>query len=208
MMKALKLYLSLIPLLLIGQLFFNQPCSACNCVFPSEPKEALQSADLVFSGKVVEIKSDVWENRQKGEIYDFRKVVRFEVDRIWKGESKSQIIVLTNYSTCGFEFKEGKSYFVYAYQDDRTGKPEWHVSTCSRTGELSSATKDLEVLGTGSEPSEKVNLSAEMNKAQLKMSVFHARGIYHKWVKPYTHYYAIAFIVIGLAWIILTRKKK
>ena len=58
-------------------------------------------------------------------------------------------------ATCGYAFKEGQEYLVYAY-----GKEEpYKVSLCSETRLLSRAGAHLRVLGDGWSPGEESALS-------------------------------------------------
>ena len=58
------------------------------------------------------------------------------------GDYPDQVIV-AHEGACGYPFKEGKEYLVYAW-----GK-RMEVDSCGRTGPLSKASANLEVLGNG-----------------------------------------------------------
>jgi hypothetical protein len=66
------------------------------------------------------------------------QAVRFEVARQYKGESVSSVVVRTGKGRgdCGFPFKVGFNYLVYAYSD---AWPLTYTDICSRTIELPSA---------------------------------------------------------------------
>jgi hypothetical protein len=142
MMKYLQLLLSFC--FILGALMFAIPSIgyACSCIVPPPPDQALQQANAVFAGKVISIK----ENNDK-----YEKTVLFEVTTTWKGIDQKQIEITTplNSAACGYEFKEGQQYLVYANQEESN---QFETNLCTRTAELSSAKEDLSVLGEGEMP--------------------------------------------------------
>jgi hypothetical protein len=67
------------------------------------------------------------------------------VSEVWKGPERETLEVSTPRAgpACGYSFKEGKEYLVYAW-----GK-KMEVDSCGRTTPLSEAGADLQVLGNG-----------------------------------------------------------
>ncbi|MBE1444813.1 hypothetical protein [Paenibacillus sp. OAS669] len=188
-------------------------CFACSCAFQRDPIKALDEAGAVFSGKVIEMKEDVWENRKKGEVYEWRHVVRIAVEQSWKGMDQTEVIVMTNAGgedSCGYEFKVGESYLVYAYKNNSTGVNEWHTSYYSRTALLSSASGDLEKIGQGSTPSERVNLSEQMNEYEAKNYYYLYRRYYQGWIKPYLYYIVpvVLLMFVSCFYVIIKRRRK
>lgn len=114
----------------------TRPAYACSCVRPPAPNQALANAAVVFSGRVTNIE------RVKG-----RLNVTFRVDKHWKGTPGQSLTVQTSATTatCGYPFKVGQTYLVYA--DRRQGGLQ--TNQCSRTTLLSQAAEDLSVLGKG-----------------------------------------------------------
>jgi hypothetical protein len=51
-------------------------------------------------------------------------------------------------ASCGYPFREGQEYLVYAY----SGKRGLEVDLCNGTQRLTEAEADLEVLGAGQKP--------------------------------------------------------
>jgi hypothetical protein len=88
----------------------------------------------VFAGEVVDLKRGFGTNK-----------VSFRVSEVWKGPEQDTLEVSTpRYeASCGYSFKEGQEYLVYA-----EGK-KMKVTYCGRTTPLSKASADLEVLGNG-----------------------------------------------------------
>jgi hypothetical protein len=126
---------------------------ACQCMPPGSPAEALQEADTVFVGKELTDRSD------ESEPFMTDSVV-FEVSRVWKGISQSQIIVRTGQGggDCGLIFGWGGEYLVYAVRQG--SKNELYTNICSRTARLENASDDLKVLGVGKPPSQQVTLAS------------------------------------------------
>lgn len=128
--------------------------AACSCAQPPGVKEELSQSKAVFSGKVMEIE-------EKKSVTGFTtKSALFEVKEAWKGVSQSQIKVTTGAGggDCGYDFKAGQSYLVYANGSDMYGSNKLTVILCSRTAEISAAQDDLAILGEGQVPGEKVDL--------------------------------------------------
>ena len=116
--------------------------SACSCGGGGSKEEivewALSHPGAVFSGEVVEV--------DKGSQISN---VTLRVDEVWKGPQRETIQVSTpSYgAACGYPFKEGQEYLVYAYEKEEPFK----VDLCSQTKPLSKASGDLALLDNSSE---------------------------------------------------------
>src|SRR5213594_1960364 len=79
----------------------NKIAFGCGCIEPKEPAQALSESKTVFSGRVSRIDLQP-EN--------YIKIVKFDVDRAWKGISTTTVTAVTGASggLCGFPFEEGK----------------------------------------------------------------------------------------------------
>ncbi|MFS0725261.1 hypothetical protein [Paenibacillus sp. 1P07SE] len=152
--------LALMFLMMISSLLLIQPPSAyaCSCA-NSEPDEAFERADTVFSGTVLRTKAE-YKREGRTATFGYRDANLLEVQEAWKGVEQSQLLVYDpgHESSCGMNFEEGQTYLVYAYDV----KGELHTSYCSRTIELSRAGEDLSYLGAGHTTLEKVNLKGKM----------------------------------------------
>jgi hypothetical protein len=95
----------------------------------------------VFAGQVVNISKgkplSLWEPN----------TVSFRVSEGWKGPEQDTLEVTTprGGASCGYPFKEGQEYLVYAYGKEESLK----VDLCSETTPLSKASADLEALDNG-----------------------------------------------------------
>ena len=94
---------------------------ACSCA-PSTPDEHFNDADVVFTGKVLQIEQN-W-NRE----YE----VKFEIEQRQKMEDDEKTVIVRTALTdaeCGYIFQTGLTYVVYAgLQDDRL-----YTDLCSGT---------------------------------------------------------------------------
>ena len=130
----------------LGVVFLLPPqcASACQCTMPAE-KPTLADSEVVFSGEVVEIdQPSPFKSGADLETDTFR------VYEVWKGPEQETLEVHTALfgASCGYPFKEGQEYLVYAY----TGKQGLEVDLCNGTQRLTESQADLEVLGAGKKP--------------------------------------------------------
>ncbi len=107
------------------------PASQCSCVAPPAPLAALPAYDAVFAGEVDAV----------GNFGAAAKKADFTVTRHFRGANVTAISIMTSSdgASCGFNFEQGRSYLVYAYEVDG----ELWTSICTRTNLLSQATDDL-----------------------------------------------------------------
>jgi hypothetical protein len=131
-------------LLLAASLAFGTETGlACTCAPSKGPAGDLELAAAVFSGKVVEIR----RHKRSEDIFASVEVV-LRVERVWKGVGGTTVSVFTasHSASCGYGFKGGRTYLVYAHKD-----AEGRLSTgiCSRTRRLKDAGEDLKELGAG-----------------------------------------------------------
>ena len=122
-MKALILTLCLA--------IFAPAALACSCL-PNPPvPDALKQAHVVFLGKVVAIKNhSEHQNR-----------VDFKVETHFKGEGDT-VFTGKHGASCGYGFKVGERYVVYAFKADG----QLHASLCTRTKLARVVPKEVEEL--------------------------------------------------------------
>ncbi|MFJ8413596.1 cobalamin biosynthesis protein CbiN [Bacillus paramycoides] len=151
----MKRILHMLPVVIICSfilIIFPEKSYACDCINISA-EEAFQKNDVVFEGKVIEV------GRKDG----VGTEVLFEVKKIWKGTSSSQIIIYTNDGDCVFHFLEGGEYLVFSSQ--RGEEKQLYTHSCSGTKRLDEAEMEknaLSHIAKGSVPSKKVNLKGDM----------------------------------------------
>lgn len=132
-------------LLLTSVLFlfaFTAEAVACSCARPPEPCEAYADASAIFVGTVT------FSTRTKIKEADYestKRLVRFRVDRPLVNVEAGDIEITTGWgdADCGYGFRLGGQYLVYAYGDD---KKKLSTSICTRTTELAHADPDLEYI--------------------------------------------------------------
>jgi hypothetical protein len=138
--------------------------SACSCAGVQDPLTELNRASAVFAGKVVRVDEgrSVFGGFVRGVLGlgspDYLDVNTLEVNQVWKGQLPAKITVYDagHEESCGYDFKEGQSYLVYAYTNQ---DGDLITSYCNRTTLLSGASADLQQLGAGAKPG--VNADAD-----------------------------------------------
>ncbi|MFY0564602.1 hypothetical protein ACN28E_12175 [Archangium lansingense] len=145
------------------------PADACSCVFGSGDlatnlREALDSADAVFHGRVVSVE------RSGGFLGLFGRgspEATFEVIERFKGSLGTKVVLPSSLGggSCESQFKTGDEYLVYAFMD------EGHLVTtlCSRTRPITPSTRrkvELDWLRTGRLPLVPVALQRETVQCQ------------------------------------------
>lgn len=120
---------------------------ACSCVEPGSAQETMKRSDTVFEGTAISVKSlapDLFRSSRS------RVKASFQVNEVWKGHVAPQIEVLTAGSedSCGYSFKEGERYLVYA----RATGSSLEANLCSGTLLHQEAEEHIALLGSGSLP--------------------------------------------------------
>ncbi|WP_377866108.1 cobalamin biosynthesis protein CbiN [Bacillus sp. R86525] len=149
-MKRIVYVLSLVLICSFTYFILPEKSYACECMKAS-PEERLQKNDVVFEGKVLEVQEK-----------DGRMKTLFEVKKIWKGTSSSQVIIYTSVSSCAFRFAEGGEYLVFS---SYRGEEKLETSICSGTKRLDEAELDktaLSHIAKESIPTKKVDLKGDM----------------------------------------------
>jgi hypothetical protein len=125
--------------------------SACDCGYSGAPCKAFAQTPYVFSGKVVKISATAIK-LPSGDAYQDRLVL-FEIERAYRGlegKTAAEVVTGTGGGDCGYDFREGEKYLVYAYQHPATGK--LYSGICTRTRRLSEASDDLEYFAKKDDP--------------------------------------------------------
>jgi hypothetical protein len=122
--------------------FFAQTASACSCRFGGgAPCEEYWQADTVFSGLAL---SSSRLPVDYGSYKTTRRLVRFTMEESFRGINSNEVEVITGLGggDCGFQFKHGERYLVYARRDPKTNRLS--TSICGRTRSLAEAAEDLQ----------------------------------------------------------------
>jgi hypothetical protein len=114
--------------------------SACQCVGKITVCAAINRDNKVFLGKAVVIKI-----RSHRKTRSYRRIVTFEVFETFRGMAERKVEVITGigFGDCGFPFKVGSVYLVYAGKDSETGR--WETSVCNRTARVDNAEAEADL---------------------------------------------------------------
>jgi hypothetical protein len=135
-------------ILLIGSLamlgLVTPVANACSCIGPRTACEAYGTAAAVFVGTAVRT-GKAEPLKDKSESYGEPVVVKFAVEQSYLGVDGTEVEVFTGYGggDCGYEFKVGERYLVYAYRD----RIRLNTGICTRTKPFAKAAEDLAFLG-------------------------------------------------------------
>src|SRR5262245_15366694 len=141
-------------LLSIGSLFLallslSENALACVCWLTRPPCEEYWQADAVFIGTSKELSWFEYEDKLP-ELVIKRKqpIFHFSVDQAFRGVTGSQVEVLTGMGggDCGYGFKIGEQYLVYAIRDAEHKEKMLYTSACHRTRPVRNAGEDLEYI--------------------------------------------------------------
>ena len=115
--------------------------SACSCAFGGAAVcQEFWEVDAVFAGTVTQSGTvTVDEGSYKRQI----RVLKFSVAEVFRGEQVAEMEVATGLgdSDCGYGFRVGETYLVYASRHERDGR--LYTGICLRTKPLAKAAEDL-----------------------------------------------------------------
>jgi hypothetical protein len=148
-----KVYAAIIVMILGANVVFASRCLALRNV-----SDELKGSVAVFSGQAVAAEFQPiaaqagWP--EGGEVL----VVRFSVERWWKGAGTSEIVIYTGEGRLpdgfqrvfahDFTFEVAEKYLVYAFDNEG----QLGASKCGRTAKLADAAEDVTELGEGNLP--------------------------------------------------------
>jgi hypothetical protein len=129
----------------------------CSCV-PSDPVSATRSGhETIFEGRVLLVRDTTIWRTEGPRLLHVRRVwrtVTLGVDRVWNGVPNDTVQVLTGLGggDCGYEFREGETYVVFADSSDPWIAPGGGgplvTSICSHTTQAKHAEPIRDSLGT------------------------------------------------------------
>ncbi len=143
-------------------LLFSTKAGACDCEQKHPLTASVKEAAIIFKGKVVDViytriikdSLDIINpdsvSYQKSPFRYAAYVYRFKVARLYKGKGNHSVEVISALSSgeCGYPFKKGKTYIVYAENGkalDKEGRIIKTITTtsCTRTNFYSAAEERL-----------------------------------------------------------------
>ncbi|WP_378182004.1 hypothetical protein [Aquimarina sp. SS2-1] len=145
----MKIKIILILLFLLFPLSSVKPCSCVSNELPfrKKIKEAFENAELIITGIVVDLKEIL---SYASSIYSGGPIIyTFEVTKIIKGESKVtrlDILSARSDASCGYRFRLGETYLVYAIKSEHFSKQtgiesSFITSVCNRNKLLNDTEK-------------------------------------------------------------------
>jgi len=150
--------------------FCVRPAMACECGETPSPVESFQKTPVVFVGLVNSVDEGFADMQRGGDTVKVRVglTAHFSVEEALKGVSGTNVDVVTGGGggDCGYDFKVGERYLVYAYRSEaetlnssvsRTviggversapkGNAVLGASICSRTRRLAYAQEDIDLI--------------------------------------------------------------
>jgi len=122
---------------------------ACTCITGSPVCQTYWQAGAVFDATVEGIDATSREEDMGGRLFTLREnIVHLNVRHVWKGVDARPLDVVTaaEDGMCGFDFKPGKRYLVFAERRSIDGR--WAVSSCSQTHEFDGTGEDAAFLNS------------------------------------------------------------
>ena len=133
---------------LLGVLIIIAGAASCACACSCAPSDffgAFAGSNAVFLGEVLDISSP-------GSEYPPLVSVTIRVETAWKGApapTTTRVVTAVSEASCGFPFRVGARYLVYAYRPDvPPASGELWATLCSRTHETWPGDPDLDLLGS------------------------------------------------------------
>jgi len=139
--------------------------NACTCAGSDTPCESFGSADAVFVGTAVSARDNERKKENREDIDWTPRAFKFSVEQAYLGIAGTEVEVSTGYGggDCGYQFKLGERYLVYAYKY----KDKLTTGICTRTKPFARANEDLAFLGTLPSAAPGVTIYGKVNKEEL-----------------------------------------
>jgi hypothetical protein len=118
---------------------------ACSCGFVGPPCEEYWKSEAVFAGKVIKSSTFYAEEGEGNSRYKYQQVlVRFSIEQAFKGIARDEVEIVTGMgdSDCGYHFKNGERYVVYAIRSGRD-KSRLYSGICNRIKLVAEAEEDF-----------------------------------------------------------------
>jgi hypothetical protein len=119
---------------------------ACDCMFGgSPPCEEYWRSEAVFAGKVIKKSTFYAEEGEGNSRYKYQQILaRFSIEQAFKGVAGDEVEIVTGMGDgdCGYHFKDGERYVVYAIRDGRD-KSRLYSGICNRIKLVAEAEEDF-----------------------------------------------------------------
>jgi hypothetical protein len=159
-------------LALVTIVFAATRSEACSCAGGASPCQEYGRASAVFVGTVVSVRTvprPANSDKDETEYWAPRRF-KFFIEKSFLGLTGTETEVSTGLGggDCGYDFKIGERYVVYAYQTGRTGRLV--TSICSRTNPFESAKSDLDFLRSLESERPGVTISGEIRRMRQNVA--------------------------------------
>jgi hypothetical protein len=119
---------------------------ACTCSFVGPPCEEYWRSQAVFAGKVIKKSTFYVEEGEGDSRHKYQQVLApFSIEQVFKGLAGDQAEIVTGLGggDCGYHFKDGERYVVYAIRSGRD-KSRLYSSICNRIKLMAEADEDFD----------------------------------------------------------------
>lgn len=136
---------------------------SCSCISNGPPCQSFGNTAAVFIGTPTEVKQTTAKLTSSDEEYP-QRLFTFQVQEPFRGVNTAQIEVRTGMGggDCGYNFRLGERYLVYASFDAANGL--YGTSICTRTRPVSDAAEDLEYISGLKDRAPGATLSGELRR--------------------------------------------
>lgn len=143
---------------------------ACSCGGGGAPCYNYGRSSAVFVGTPIAVRTVAGSTDRNREEYRAPRTFTFSVQQSFLGIQATEIEVSTGAGggDCGYDFKLGTSYVVYAARYDKSS--QLITSICTRTKPLDQAKEDLEFLRSLGSLSPGVTIDVSVSRAEQKVA--------------------------------------
>jgi protocatechuate 3,4-dioxygenase beta subunit len=144
----------------------------CSCMGPGTPCQAYGSASAVFVGTAIAVRTAerTADTDREGIDYWAPRTFKFTVEQSFLGIQTIEVEISTGMGggDCGYGFKLGSRYVIYAYQFPKTNRLT--TSICTRTKPFDDSGDDLGFLRSVASRSPGVTISGEVKRGQQNVA--------------------------------------
>jgi len=119
---------------------------ACQCEVIAEPNKAFEHSSAIFVGRICGLRKENDSVNIGSSAYNIQvSVVTFCVEQSWKGVEGNSFDILSDYSSCDYNFEINGRYLVYA-ESDSLLKGRSYASKCFPIKKAEEAAEDIHIL--------------------------------------------------------------
>lgn len=163
---------SIVAFALIAIMLAVTSAAACSCAGGSSPCQEYGRASVVFVGTPIAVRTVARPASADRDDLDYwaPRTFKFSIETAFLGITPAETEVSTGLGggDCGYDFKIGKSYVVYAYKSGKTGRLV--TSICSRTNPFENANEDIEFLRSLESQRPGVTISGEVRRMRQNVA--------------------------------------